>query len=79
MLCRRYVVGLAGLVMIALGVALYLRGSVYRLSLLYWLGGPFLCFGGAALFMGAILWPLFYRSAEKSESSAASNVPGRAG
>jgi hypothetical protein len=74
MLRRHYVVGLAGLVMIGLGVGLYLRGSVHRLSLLYWLGGPFLCFAGAALFMGAILWPMFYRHHENSQPPASSNA-----
>lgn len=67
MLRRSHLLGLLGLVMIALGVGLYLRGSVDRLSLLYWLGGPSLCFIGAALFMGSILCPLFNRSADKSD------------
>ena len=78
MLRRNHVVGLLGLVMIAAGVGLYLRSSVDRLSLLYWLGGPSLCFAGAALFMGAILWPLFYRSADKS-AAAPSKQRGHAG
>ena len=67
MLCRNHMVGLTGVVMIVAGVALYLTGSVHRLSLLYWLGGPLLCFAGAALFMGSILWPVFYRSADRPE------------
>ena len=70
MLRRSHVVGLVGLIMIVAGVALYLTGSVHRLSLLYWLGGPLLCFAGAALFMGSILWPVFYRSADKPSPNA---------
>lgn len=70
MLRRSHVVGLVGLIMIVAGVALYLTGSVHRLSLLYWLGGPLLCFAGAALFMGSILWPVFYRSADKASPNA---------
>jgi hypothetical protein len=63
MLRRSHLIDLTGLVMIVAGLGLYLPGSVHRVSLLYWLDGPFLCFAGAALFMGSTWWPVFYRSA----------------
>ena len=66
---RSHLVGLAGLAIFGGGVGLYLRGSADRPSLVYWLGGPFLCFLGAGLFMGAILWPIFYRSAENDATA----------
>jgi hypothetical protein len=79
MLSRSHLFGLAGLGMIVVGVGLYLTGSVNRLSTLYWLGGPFLCFAGAALFMGSILWPVFYRSTDKSGPAATSKGGRQAG
>jgi hypothetical protein len=79
MLRRSHVFGLAGLIMIVVGVGLYLTGSVHKLSTLYWLGGPFLCFAGAALFMGSILWPVFYRSADKSGPATTSRTRRDAG
>lgn len=79
MLRKGYVLGLAGFVMMALGVGLYLRGSVDRLSLLYWLGGPLLCFAGAALFMGAILCPIFHRREEHPEPPESAKVRGHSG
>lgn len=79
MLRKSYLLGLAGLLMMALGVSLYLRGSVYRLSLLYWLGGPLLCFAGAALFMGAILCPVFHRHDEHPEPRETAKLRGQSG
>ena len=62
--------GLAGLVMLIAGAGLYITGSGVRLTLLYWLGGPFLCFAGAALLMGAILWRVYYKTSQQRDPTS---------
>jgi hypothetical protein len=67
--------GLAGLIILIAGVGLYITGSGDRLSLLYWLGGPFLCFAGAALLMVAMLWRVYYKVSQKGGPTSTRSGP----
>lgn len=41
-----------GIALFVAGIALYFTGSSQRISLIYWLGGPFLWFAGFAILVG---------------------------
>jgi len=56
MLRRSDAFGLAGMVMLLTGVALFFTGSTTRVSWWYWMGGPFLWFAGFAFLAGWIVW-----------------------
>ena len=43
-----------GIALSVAGIALYFSGSSNRISLVYWLGGPFLWFTGFAIVVGAV-------------------------
>lgn len=47
--------GIAGVIMLAVGLVLFFSGSVERASWMYWIGGPTLWFLGFALVVGWLL------------------------
>ena len=54
-------VAVLGAVLFAAGTILLLLGSVERVSLIYWLGGPLLGSAGFVMFGVGILWRHWYR------------------
>jgi hypothetical protein len=54
MLRRTDAFAFLGIAMLLAGIALYFTGSSNRISLVYWLGGPFLWFAGFALVVGSM-------------------------
>ena len=69
MLRRTNKFALLGLFLLLLGFALYLRGSTGHLSLLYWLGGPFLWFAGFAILAGVLATHLLSGANDNHASS----------
>ncbi len=71
MLRRTDAIGMLGLVMLLVGVALFLTASAVHMTWLYWVGGPVLWFFGFALLVGwmVVRWGHPERKDGSSKSS----------
>jgi len=75
MLRRTDAFAFLGIAMLLAGIALYFSGSSNRISLVYWLGGPFLWFAGFALVVGAMA-ARWLPEVRKSRGSSVSSKTG---